>query len=83
MSDGATPRVRLRDLSWFGIGVVMPLPWIVAQALGGMGIPAFYVLFLAGFSILGAAFMLSWSCEIAERDIPQALARSLSLIPGS
>ena len=28
----------------------------------------------AGIAILGGAFLLSWACELAERDIPQALA---------
>jgi len=74
MSGESAQRIRLRDIAWFGFGVALPVPWIVAHALGGMGIPAEYVLFLAGFAVLGAAFMLSWSCEIAERDIPQSLA---------
>lgn len=74
MDDETTPRVRLRDLGWFGIGVLLPLPWVIATAVGGMGIPAIGILFLSGFAILGAAFMLSWACEIAERDIPQSLA---------
>ena len=29
---------------------------------------------LAGLAILGGAFVLSWATELAERDIPQALA---------
>ena len=29
---------------------------------------------LAGFSVVGAAFQLSWSCELAEQDIPPAFA---------
>ncbi|MBW2295242.1 MAG: hypothetical protein JRG94_23475, partial [Deltaproteobacteria bacterium] len=49
-------------------------PWVVAVALQGLGIQAEMVAPLAGLAILGSAFMLAWSCEIAERDIPQSLA---------
>lgn len=68
------PRVRRRDLGWFVIAAFLPVPWVAAYQLGGLGIPAEGVAVLAGLSILGAAFMLSWSMELAERDIPQNLA---------
>ena len=32
------------------------------------------VAFLAGVAIIGAAFMLGWGAELAERDIPRSLA---------
>lgn len=68
------PRARRRDLIWFAAGVVLPVPWVVAESFGGLGIDPLWIALLAGLAILGAAFMLSWSCEVAERDIPQALA---------
>ena len=74
MSELATPRMRARDVVWFSLGVMLPVPWLVAQAFGGLGLPFEAIAFLAGAAILGAAFMLSWSCEVAERDIPQSLA---------
>jgi cation:H+ antiporter len=67
-------RLRRRDLLWFAFAVLLPIPWVVSHALGGLGIAPGFVALLAGTAILGAAFMLSWSCELAERDIPQALA---------
>jgi cation:H+ antiporter len=70
----APPRARRRDLVWFAAAVALPVPWVVAESLGGLGIDPLWVAVLAGLAILGAAFMLSWSCEVAERDIPQALA---------
>jgi cation:H+ antiporter len=74
MSDDSTPRVRARDVVWFSAGVLLPVPWLVAQAFGGLGLPFEAIAALSGTAILGAAFMLSWSCEVAERDIPQSLA---------
>ncbi|MCH7866589.1 MAG: sodium:calcium antiporter [Myxococcales bacterium] len=68
------PRARRRDLIWFTLGLGLPLPWVIAEALHGLGIQAEMVAPLAGMAILGAAFLLAWSCEIAERDIPQSLA---------
>ncbi|MEE3330529.1 MAG: sodium:calcium antiporter [Myxococcota bacterium] len=68
------PKGRRRDLIWFAMGLALPVPWVVATALGGLGIPPVYVSLLSGAAILGAAFMLSWSCEVGERYIPQAFA---------
>jgi len=67
-------RGRARDLGLFGLAIFLPVPWVVAQALGGLGIEPEVVAALAGLAILGSAFLLSWSCEVAEQDIPQALA---------
>jgi len=74
MGPAGERRFRARDLAWFALAVGLPVPWVMAEAWGGLGIPAEIVIGLAGLAILGAAFMLSWSCELAERDIPQALA---------
>ncbi len=68
------PRLRARDLLWFVFGVMLPVPWMVAHAFGGLGLPFEAMAVISGAAILGAAFMLSWSCEVAERDIPQSLA---------
>lgn len=74
MKEANVPLTRRRDLVWFLFGLALPLPWVLAEALHGLGIAAEAVALLAGLAILGAAFMLAWSCEIAERDIPQSLA---------
>lgn len=67
-------RPRRRDLGWFVVAAAMPVPWAVAYQLGGLGIPPEGQALLAGVAILGSAFLLSWSMELAERDIPQNLA---------
>ncbi len=74
MSGDPAPRTRARDVAWFAVGVLLPVPWVVAQAFEGLGLPFEMIAVLGGGAILGAAFMLSWSCELAERDIPQSLA---------
>ena len=74
MTEANRPLARRRDLLWFVLGLALPLPWVLSEALHGLGLPAEAVAALAGLAILGAAFMLAWSCEIAERDIPQSLA---------
>jgi len=76
------PSARTRDLIWFSVGIVLPVPWIVAESFGGLGMGPFWVALLAGLAILGGAFMLSWSCEVAERDIPQALALLMLALVG-
>ena len=52
------------------------LPWLYFAATGTH--PADLVTAaLTGVAILGAAFLLSWACEVAEMDVPQALAVSV------
>ncbi len=74
MYEAPGSRARRRDLLWFALGLGLPMPWVIAEALRGLGMQAEVVAPLAGLAILGAAFMLAWSCEVAERDIPQSLA---------
>lgn len=68
----------MRTLIWFFIAIVVTLPWMFF-ALSGQGHhmvgthPA-QVSTLAGIAIIGAAFLLSWATELAERDIPRSLA---------
>jgi cation:H+ antiporter len=76
---GPTPRAdgrrhRKRDVGLFVLSGLLPVPWLVAHALGGLSLPPEAVAPLAGFAILGGAFLLSWATELAERDIPQSLA---------
>lgn len=51
-------------------------PWLWFAVTGGHPAATVTAL-LAGVAILGAAFLLSWACEVAEEDIPQALAVSV------
>jgi cation:H+ antiporter len=62
------------DFLWFLIAAVLPLPWIVAHNFEGLGLLPEISATLAGLAIVGAAFLLSWTTELAERDVPQALA---------
>lgn len=70
------PEVQRRgfDFAWFALAALLPLPWIVAHALGGLGATPELTSLLAGLAIVGAAFLLSFGTELAERDIPQSLA---------
>jgi len=74
MSHAAKPRSRRRDLAFFAVAAAMPLPWVVAADLGGLGLSHETVAALAGLAIVGGAFCLSFGTELAERDIPQSLS---------
>ena len=82
MKKGHHHRRPRRDLLWFGFALALPIPWAMAEAWGGLGIAAEWVATMAGISILGAAFMLSWACELAEREIPQSMALLLLALMG-
>ncbi len=66
--------------------------WIWILAAAAVAIPAIFVVFAGihldvtsptigafvyGVGIIGSAFLLSWGCEVAELDIPPALALSV------
>lgn len=53
--------------------MVLTLQWAVLRVVG-LDLSPTLVATAAGLSILGAAFLLSWSAEVAEMDVPQALA---------
>jgi len=74
MPRSARSRPRKLDFLWFLIAAVLPLPWIVAHNFEGLGLLPEISSTLAGLAIIGAAFLLSWTTELAERDVPQALA---------
>lgn len=63
----------LRDWVWLAASAALPLPWLLYWASGQHPAPELTAL-LSGVAILGAAFLLSWATELAERDIPQSLA---------
>ncbi len=58
------------------VAIGVCVPWLTI-ALGGEHPAATMTAVLSGVSILGAAFLLSWACEVAEKDVPQALAVSV------
>jgi len=62
--------------NWLGLalGILLPVPWVVKSFSSESGMGDEFVAIAAGMAVLGAAFMLSWSCELAERDMPQSLA---------
>lgn len=68
----------MKKFIWLAVAALLPLPWMFL-ALSGRGHQLVethpgYVSFISGLAIVGAAFVLSWSAELAERDIPRALA---------
>jgi len=61
---------------WIGSATTLCLQWIVIHFIGGHP-PPHWMALSSGLAIFGAAFMLSWAAEIAQKDIPQALAIAL------
>jgi len=64
------------------VALGLTLPWIgTFAAFGGYGtvhpgenIAPIAAVVVGGFAILGAAFLLAWAAETAEKDVPQAFA---------
>jgi cation:H+ antiporter len=61
---------------WIGSATTLCLQWLVIHFIGGHPAPHWMAL-SSGLAIFGAAFMLSWAAELAQKDIPQALAIAL------
>ena len=62
-----------RDWGWVGLAALLPLGWFVAH-FGRLVVSHEGTALVAGLGIFGAAFLLSWACEVAQLDIPRALA---------
>jgi cation:H+ antiporter len=67
-------RSRKRDLLILLTAGALPLPWMLAGPIKGLGLPPEIIATLAGLAILGGAMLISWAAELSERDIPQAIA---------
>jgi cation:H+ antiporter len=61
---------------WVCIALFFPFAWFVAHG-GHLVSSPVAVALCSGFAIFGAAFLLSWGCEVIQLDIPQALALAL------
>src|SRR5258706_3171888 len=58
---------------WLGSAVLLCLQWVVLHFLHAE-LPPWWIALASGLGIFGAAFLLSWASELAQLDIPQALA---------
>ena len=68
------------DWVWVSSVLVLPVAWFVVH-FGGLVSSHHAVALVSGLGIFGAAFLLSWACEVAQLDIPRALAlAALALI---
>jgi cation:H+ antiporter len=74
MAPEQLARLRKRDFLLLLAAAGLPLPWLVTHHLGGSIPGDVLVAVLAGLAILGSAFLLTWATELAEGDIPQAVA---------
>ena len=61
---------------WVASSLILCLQWVVLHLSGTHPAPEVQAL-SAGLAIFGASFMLSWAAELAQLDIPQALALAL------
>jgi cation:H+ antiporter len=63
----------MKNWLWVGSVSLVCLQWIVLH-FSGAHLPPQWEALSAGLGIFGAAFMLSWAAELAQLEIPQALA---------
>lgn len=69
----ATPKSSARSLAIVALALALALQWIVLRLVHVPLAPHWQAL-LSGTGIFGAAFLLSWGAEVAQLDVPQALA---------
>ncbi len=69
-----------REWLWVSCVLVFPVAWFIVH-FGDLVTSHHGVALVSGLGIFGAAFLLSWACEVAQLDIPRALAiAALALI---
>lgn len=65
----------MKNFIWLILTALIPLPWMALELTRGHHhLNPALVSVLSGIAIVGAAFLLSWGAELAERDIPRSLA---------
>jgi cation:H+ antiporter len=58
-----------------GVAALLTMPWNGSWVLGlGHGLSTLATVAVSGIAILGAAFLLTWGAETAEKDVPRAFA---------
>lgn len=62
-----------RSATAIGLALALAAQWLVLR-FSHVELAPHYEALLAGTGIFGAAFLLSWGAEVAQLDIPQALA---------
>jgi len=63
----------VKNWLWLAGASAFPLQWLILHFAGVHLAPQWEAL-SSGIAIFGAAFLLSWAAELAQMDIPQALA---------
>jgi cation:H+ antiporter len=63
-------------LSLIGISA-LPVLWLAAHGLHWLGEAPLPTAVFSGLGIFGAAFLLSWAADVAQLDIPRALALAM------
>lgn len=58
---------------WMGSATALCFQWIAVQ-LADIPLSPWWTALSSGLAIFGAAFLVSWAAELAQFDIPQALA---------
>jgi cation:H+ antiporter len=64
------------DRLWMVVALALPFVWFALHWGGALHTPV-AVAVMAGLAIFGAAFLLSWGCEVVQLDLPQAFALAL------
>ena len=63
----------IRSVLWLAGALALPAAWFAVHFSGAAGGPGEIAL-ASGAAIFGAGFLLSWAAEVAQLDVPRALA---------
>src|SRR5438094_927552 len=63
----------MRSALWLACALALPSAWFAAHFTGAVDGPV-QIAFASGAAIFGAGFLLSWTAEVAQLDVPRALA---------
>lgn len=67
--------MKKRPIGAIAGAVALTIPWIALYATQSVhGLSTGWIVLSSGISVLGAAFLLAWGAETAEKDVPRAFA---------
>ena len=63
----------LKEKVFIAISIFLTFPWIISFVTSAH-YPSHITAFLSGLAVISASFLLSWSAETAELDVPRSLS---------
>lgn len=63
----------MKEKFLIGLAIVLTLPWLFLYAFN-VHLPPYLTALISGLAVISSAFLISWSAETAELDVPRSIS---------